>query len=197
MVCHQNWAPQAVGGVCMSTVVVCKSKHCGFIALAILWVPVASHNGVTLCLTFCSSCMGACMLGVSLSLEGCVCDSVYCVIWGLWGCVCGCVCVLVCGSGAPPTLPQCPLLTCSSQGGVGHPEVGGGSGLEALEPRGLDACPPSHPGPPVSGLLTWCKWSPWNVGGWWGRSSLPDSINNPQPWIVAPRIFREFHPLLA
>lgn len=90
-----------------------------------------------------------------------------------------------------PSLPQHPLRTHLLQAGGGTPRSGV-SGLEALEPGGLDACPPGHSGPPVSRLLTWCKWSPRNVRGVWGGSSWegekewPDSINNPQPWRVAP-----------
>lgn len=66
MLCPQHWAPGAVGGVCLSSV-------CGVIAFAILWVPgCVPHNGVTLCLTFCGTCLGACVLRASLGLEACV-----------------------------------------------------------------------------------------------------------------------------
>lgn len=70
-----------------------------------------------------------------------------------------------------------------SRDGGGDTLRKGVSGLEALEPQSLNACPPGHPSPPVPGLLTWCKLSPWNVGVVGGGQlgvgvgSLPDSKN--------------------
>lgn len=96
----------------------------------------------------------------------------------LWGYFCSCLL----GSGPFPG------------GGGGDALRRGLSGLGALEPQGLDACPPCRPGPPVSGLLSWCKLSPWNVGsGFGGRQlagrSLPAAKNKPRPWTAASQGF--------
>ena len=40
---------RAAGSVRMSTGRVCKSRLRGVLAFVILWVPVVSHNSVTLC----------------------------------------------------------------------------------------------------------------------------------------------------
>lgn len=88
--------------------------------------------------------------------------------------------------GGSPTLPQCPLLACPWQGLGGHPLKGGGLGCQPgmslsprAEPRGLDPCPPSHPGPPVLGLLTWCKPSP-GMWGWGGAAAGGGAAGNCQ-----------------
>lgn len=66
----------------MSLVRVYKSRLSGVFVFVTMRVPVVSQSSVTLCLPFCGSCMGACILGVTLSLEVCAYNSVDGVIWG-------------------------------------------------------------------------------------------------------------------
>lgn len=74
MLCHQNWTPQSRVGYLYVTCQVCKSRCCGVSAFVTMCVPVVSHNSVTLYLPFHGSCMGVCILSVTLSLGVCMCD---------------------------------------------------------------------------------------------------------------------------
>lgn len=150
---------------------VCRSRHCGVFAFVTLWVSVASPSSVTLCLPCRGSCMGACILGASLNLEACECDScLWCdlgftvtCVW-LWGYFCSCPL----GS---PMLPQCPLLACPQQGwGRGHPPKGGFWVCSPCAPR--PGCMSSHPPwPTCLPPADLVQGEPLECGGWGGGGS--------------------------
>lgn len=153
----------------MSLVRVYKSRLSGVFAFVTMRVPVVSQSSVTLCLPFCGSCMGACILGVTLSLEVCAYNSVDGVIWGsIVMCVCGSGLFLLTSLGrthlASVSSPDMTLVGM----GVGAPSEGRFLALKPLSPAEARMRVPGHPDPPVSSLLTWCKASPWNVGVGWG-----------------------------
>lgn len=119
-----------------------KADAAGSFACVTMWVPVGFHNSATLCLPFCGSCVGARILGVSLSLEVCVRDCLWCdlvtvygvdlgsmvmCVW-LWGYFCSCF------SGSPP------CLSASSwhgpkRGRVATPSEGGFLGWKPFSPE--------------------------------------------------------------